>query len=167
MKSEARLASVQIRPRKISRNSRPNSRPGDDAGNERAIGLHQFHAAAARPGDDDEGADGRAEGSLDERGDLGQRELDGDLIEAPAQAKRDRERGGGRIERPGCGRDVLLHHAARQCVQIPLISITGDFGVKPAARAADVSVEVTSADDASPTAPQRSQIRNTTSSPAA
>jgi hypothetical protein len=45
---------------------------------------------------------------------------------------------------------------------MPLSSITGDFGVKPAARAADVSVVVTSSEDASPTAPQRSQIRNTT-----
>ena len=97
----------------------------------------------------------------------GKSELDGDLVETPAQAERDRERGGSRVERPGRRKDVVLHHAARQWVQMPEISITGDFGVKPAARAADVSVEVTSADDASPTMPQRSQIRNTTSAPAA
>jgi hypothetical protein len=50
---------------------------------------------------------------------------------------------------------------------MPLISITGDLGVKPALRAADESVEVTSCEEASPTSPQHSQIRNTTSSPAA
>src|SRR5207302_9384499 len=44
-----------------------------------------------------------------------------------------------------------------QCVQIPPISRTGDLGVKPAARAAALSVEATSGEDASPTAPQRSQ----------
>ena len=47
---------------------------------------------------------------------------------------------------------------------MPLISITGDFGVKPAARAAEVSVAATAIEAASPTAPQRSQIRNTTGS---
>jgi hypothetical protein len=52
-------------------------------------------------------------------------------------------------------------------LQTPVSSITGDLGVKPAARAAEVSVAVTRAEDASPTAPQRSQIRNTTSAPAA
>jgi hypothetical protein len=46
---------------------------------------------------------------------------------------------------------------------MPLSSITGDLGVKPAARAAEVRVAATSLEDASPTAPQRSQIRNTTS----
>jgi hypothetical protein len=50
---------------------------------------------------------------------------------------------------------------------MPLSSITGDLGVKPAARAAEVSVAATSLEDASPTAPQRSQIRNTTSALAA
>jgi hypothetical protein len=54
-----------------------------------------------------------------------------------------------------------------QCVQTPVSSITGDLGVKPAARAAEVSVAATSLEDASPTAPQRSQIRNTTSALAA
>jgi hypothetical protein len=50
---------------------------------------------------------------------------------------------------------------------MPVTSITGDLGVKPAARAADVSVAVTSDEDASPTAPQRSQMRKTTSAPTA
>src|SRR5262249_19171093 len=50
-----------------------------------------------------------------------------------------------------------------QCVQIPVSSITGDLGVNPAARAAEVRVAATSLEEASPTAPQRSQIRNTTS----
>ena len=58
------------------------------------------------------------------------------------------------------------HHPSRQCAQMPVTSITGDFGMKPAARAADVSVAVTSSDEASPTAPQHSQIKNTTSAAA-
>src|SRR5262249_59712991 len=37
-----------------------------------------------------------------------------------------------------------------QCVQMPVSSITGDFGVKPTARAAEVSVVATSLEDASP-----------------
>jgi hypothetical protein len=61
----------------------------------------------------------------------------------------------------------MPHQAWRQCVQTPVSSITGDFGVNPAERAADVSVAVTWSDDASPTAPQRSQIRKTTSALAA
>ncbi len=48
---------------------------------------------------------------------------------------------------------------------MPEISITGAFGVNPAARAADFSSLATAAGAASPTSPQRSQIRNTTSSP--
>ena len=52
-------------------------------------------------------------------------------------------------------------------MQMPVTSITGDFGVKPAALAAEVNVAATSFDDASPTSPQRSQIRNTTSALAA
>ena len=54
-----------------------------------------------------------------------------------------------------------------QCVQMPLISITGDFGVKPAARGRRCQRRGDLDEDASPTAPQRSQIRNTTRSPAA
>ena len=46
----------------------------------------------------------------------------------------------------------------------PLISITGVFGVKPAAPDAVLIVSATAADAASPTAPHFSQIRNTTGS---
>jgi hypothetical protein len=49
---------------------------------------------------------------------------------------------------------------------MPVISITGDLGVKPAACAADFKIVVTSAEEASPTAPQSSQIKNTTRSAA-
>ena len=72
---------------------------------------------------------------------------------------------------PGCRqlRMRAARHTSRslssRCVHTPLISITGDFGVKPTARAADLNVVATSVDDASPTAPQRSQIRNSTRSP--
>src|SRR3974390_1686244 len=55
-------------------------------------------------------------------------------------------------------------HAALQCAQMPEISITGVFGVKPAAREAVLIVLATAAEAASPTAPHRSQIRNTTGS---
>ena len=54
-----------------------------------------------------------------------------------------------------------------QCAQTPEISITGVFGVKPAAREAVLMVSATAATAASPTAPQCSQIRNTTRSPLA
>ena len=47
---------------------------------------------------------------------------------------------------------------------MPEISITGVFGVKPAAREAVLMVSATAAEAASPTAPHFSQIRNTTGS---
>ncbi len=50
---------------------------------------------------------------------------------------------------------------------VPLISITGVFGENPAARAAAFTFSAIAAADASPTSPQRSQIRNTTMSPLA
>ena len=50
---------------------------------------------------------------------------------------------------------------------MPVISITGVFGVKPAAREAVLMVSATAAEAASPTAPHFSQIRNTTGSPLA
>ena len=58
-------------------------------------------------------------------------------------------------------------HAALQWAQMPEISITGVFGVKPAAREAFLMVSATAAEAASPTAPHFSQIRNTTGSPVA
>ena len=51
-----------------------------------------------------------------------------------------------------------------QCAQMPEISITGVFGVKPAAREAVRMVSATAALAASPTVPHCSQIRNTTGS---
>ena len=54
-----------------------------------------------------ERAEGRAERGLDERRNLRQRELHRDLIEAPAQAQHDRERGRRGIERPGHGGRVM------------------------------------------------------------
>jgi hypothetical protein len=65
------------------------------------------------------------------------------------------------------GRRQLGIHAALQCAQMPEISITGVFGVKPAAREAVLMVSATAAAAASPTAPQRPQIGNTTGSPVA
>src|SRR5262245_10059972 len=66
-----------------------------------------------------------------------------------------------------------MEQAAQQCVnlsgaraghaqweQMPVISITRARGVKPTARAAACRVSETAGDDASPTAPQRSQMRN-------
>jgi hypothetical protein len=57
------------------------------------------------------------------------------------------------------------NYTARQCAQMPLISITGVLGVKPAAREAFFTVSAMAAEADSPTAPQRSQIMNTTGSP--
>ena len=62
---------------------------------------------------------------------------------------------------------AVSHDAFRQCAQIPAISITGVFGVKPADFAAERKVSAAAADNASPTAPHFSQIKNTTSAPVA
>jgi hypothetical protein len=65
-------------------------------------------------------------------------------------------------ERPGCVNVMDFHAGILSCPHhalppqwehTPLISITGDLGVKPAERAAAWSFEATSADDASPTVP--------------
>ena len=118
---------------------------------------------------------------MNERRKIGQRELDADLIEAPREAERDHQRGGERIKR---ARRVIVNgrgghcapligvrpqrdkrrYAARQCAHSPVISITGVFGVKPAARDAVRIVSATAAPAASPTAPHFSQIKNTTGS---
>src|SRR5712692_6713910 len=52
-------------------------------------------------------------------------------------------------------------HASPQCPHTPVISITRALGVKPTARAAACRVSATDAEEASPTAPQRSQMRKT------
>ena len=108
---------------------------GGNAGNERAVGLHQLHAAAARPGHDDERTEGRAERGLDQRRNLRQRELDRDLIEAPAQAKHDREHGRDGIERPGGGRDVLFRgcrYAHSNLLPAVVIRPPAGSGLRPA-----------------------------------
>src|SRR5579883_1101519 len=62
---------------------------------------------------------------------------------------------------------LIVRHRSRQCEHIPAISISGLFGENPAAREDASSAVATAPLDASPTAPQRSQMRNTTrSSPA-
>src|SRR5579862_1924760 len=56
---------------------------------------------------------------------------------------------------------------SRQCEQMPAISISGLLGEKPAVRDDALSASATPPPGASPTAPQRSQMRKTTrSSPA-
>jgi hypothetical protein len=51
------------------------------------------------------------------------------------------------------GLPCRCHALPPQWEHTPLISITGDRGVKPAERAAALSFEATSVDDASPTVP--------------
>src|SRR5215472_4342440 len=58
----------------------------------------------------------------------------------------------------------LFGDHSRQCEQMPAISITGLFGTKPAARHECLRASATAAPVASPTVPQRSQMRNTTGS---
>ena len=128
-----------------------------------------------------------ADGALDQRRNVMDRELHRDLVEAPRQAQHHHDGGGERIERAGyvigrgggggagaghCWSNIWRTiprqaglHAALQCAQMPEISITGVFGVKPAAREAVLMVSATAAEAASPTAPHFSQIRNTTGSP--
>ena len=53
-----------------------------------------------------------------------------------------------------------------QWAQVPVISTTESFGAKPEARAALFRLCATEAAGISPTAPQRSQIRNATSAAA-
>ena len=64
-------------------------------------------------------------------------------------------------------RDDSGAKASLQCLHTPLISITGLFGVKPALFAAALTLSATAPEAASPTAPQCSQIRNTTGAPSA
>ena len=141
----------------------------------------------------------RSQCRLNERRNVGQRELHRDLIEAPAQAQehdqRAQPRSSGRVAEvcgawwwlslrvPGregamvvasytsAAKGCTLRHPSharrvsrRQFAQMPVISITGAFGVKPRARVADFSDCRHRCEGASPTSPQRSQIRNTTRS---
>src|ERR1700730_1764313 len=55
-----------------------------------------------------------------------------------------------------------IYQAFWQCVQVPVISTTDNFGAKPVARAAALRLCATGAAGISPTEPQRSQIRNAT-----
>src|SRR6516165_8933813 len=59
---------------------------------------------------------------------------------------------------------VMRRQRSRQWEQTPAISINGLLAEKPAVRDAAFSASATSPLGASPTAPQRSQIRNTTRS---
>src|SRR3569833_1044533 len=54
------------------------------------------------------------------------------------------------------------HAAFWQCAQVPVISTTESFGAKPEAPAAAFRLSAIGAAGASPTVPQRSQIRNAT-----
>src|SRR6185437_12050237 len=71
------------------------------------------------------------------------------------------------LARFGCDVAPANAYAALQWAQMPEISMTGVFGVKPAAREALRMVSATAAAAASPTAPHFSQMRNTTGSPLA
>jgi hypothetical protein len=57
-------------------------------------------------------------------------------------------------------------YRSRQCAQMPAISTSGLRGEKPAAREDAFSASAAVPPGASPTAPQRSQIRKMTRSPA-
>ena len=126
-------------------------------------------AAQFAPAGHQQRGDRRADRGLGHRRNVVDRDFGGDLVEAPGQAQRHHDDRGERIERAdvmGRGRwgHACARYAALQCAQMPEISITGVFGVKPAAREAVLMVSATAAEAASPTAPHRSQIRNTTGS---
>src|SRR6202000_3214039 len=118
----------------------------------------------------------RAGRGLDQGRNIVDRKLDRDVIEAPPQAKPDGERDREGVERArrwglchfdyvlAMGSDAGVHHRSRQCEQMPAISMSGLFGRKPAARDEAFSASAALPPGASPTAPQRSQIKNTTRS---
>src|SRR5580700_4317085 len=80
---------------------------------------------------------------------------------ASASSGRDDGEGGTRFG------SIRTRQRSRQWEQMPAISINGLFGVNPAARDDALSASAAAPPGASPTAPQRSQMRKTTrSSPA-
>jgi len=128
------------------------------------MGVSRRRAVAAAP------AERASAGGARCRTREGERQLQDDAsaplrrrgTDPPAVSLHDRR--GDRIERAGDVVGRRLCHATLQCAQMPEISITGVFGVKPAAREAVLMVSATAAEAASPTAPHFSQIRNTTGS---
>ena len=175
----------QIEKQRAARRRRPNQaaidqqefereqHAGQNSGGERAVALEQRNAAHLRPGADQQRRDRRTRRRLDQRRNIVDRELDRDIVEAPAQTKPDSHRDGERVERAGrgdgCARlcdSMPRHHRSRQCEQMPAISISGLLGEKPAARDDALSASAAAPPGASPTAPQRSQIRKTTRSSA-
>src|SRR5262249_24582804 len=94
--------------------------------------------------------------------------LDGDIVEAPAQAKCDRYgdwscmEGTRRRRGRHCVFDFAAAYRSRQWAQTPAISTSGLRGEKPAAREEAFSASAAAPPGASPTAPQRSQIRKIT-----
>src|ERR1700682_5943273 len=85
------------------------------------------------------------------------------IVTMIASASSGRDDGGGDTRLSS----IPTRHRARQCEQTPAISISGLFGVNPAARDDALSASAAPPPGASPTAPQSSQMRKTTrSSPA-
>ena len=130
----------------------PEQQAGDDAGRQRAVAPQSIGKPRSRMKPSTISVARRERmRALDQRRNVRQRELDRRLVEAPEQAQEHHQHHAGGVERPACGcagmrsstcLDVvngLLRGSARQCAQTPVISITGAFGVKPAARAADLS----------------------------
>ena len=74
---------------------------GDDAGLERAVALEQRNSAQPRLSGDAKSRHDRTDRRLNKRRDVVNRELDGDLIEAPGQTQPNGYRDGERIERTG------------------------------------------------------------------
>src|SRR5215469_9238749 len=144
---------------------------GENSGGKCTVTLEQRNAARLRPGADQKRRDNGSRRGLRERGNVVDRKLDRDIIEAPAQAQSDRDCDRSCIERARRGRGRHCHfrsaaaYRSRQCAQMPAISTSGLRGEKPAAREDALSASAAAPPGASPTAPQRSQIRKMTRSP--
>ena len=91
-------------------NSSPNSGAGEEARDERAVARRQRDATQPRDDEHHRQSAERAERPLHHRRYFGQRELDRDLVEAPAQAQNDHQRDRNGVQR-ATGGLMLLHGA--------------------------------------------------------
>src|SRR5215469_7340942 len=88
------------------------------------------------------------------------------IITAIAVASSGRDDGGRDDGRPATAvQSICSLYDSRQWAQMPATSISGLLGEKPAARDEALSASAVAPPGASPTAPQRSQIRKMTRSP--
>ena len=117
-------------------------RTRDQTGSKRAVTRGNRQSAQPHDPEHHQRRQRRTDGALRQRRHVMNGELDRRLVEAPGQADQHHQHHAGGVERPRMACGNFSHQGyrdARQCAQTPPISITGAFGVKPAARAAALS----------------------------